>query len=46
MDLCIGVGNVIARIGSRILHLDRRWEKFVIACTIFQNVRIMLEREC
>ena len=33
-----GVGFVVAKIGSRILRLDRQWEKFVIACTIFQNV--------
>ena len=34
----VGVGYVIARAGSRILRLDRQWEKFVVACTIFQNV--------
>jgi hypothetical protein len=43
--LFIGVGYVVAKIGSKILHLDRRWEKFVIACSIFQNVLITCERE-
>jgi hypothetical protein len=34
----VGVGYIVARIGSRLLHLDQEWEKFVVACTIFQNV--------
>lgn len=38
-----GVGHVIARTGSRILRLDRQWEKFVTACTIFQNVHFKFE---
>jgi predicted permease len=38
LRVMVGVGYVIARAGSRILRLDRQWEKFVVACTIFQNV--------
>jgi auxin efflux carrier family protein len=36
----VGVGFVVAKIGSRLLKLDRQWEKFVTACTIFQNVHL------
>jgi hypothetical protein len=36
--LIVGVGFVVARVGSRVLGLDRQWTKFVVACTIFQNV--------
>jgi auxin efflux carrier family protein len=33
-----GVGFAIARAMSRVMRLDQKWEKFVVACTIFQNV--------
>lgn len=33
-----GVGYTMARIASRIGRLDSQWTKFVVACTIFQNV--------
>ena len=36
--LTVGVGFVVARVGSRVMGLDRQWTKFVVACTIFQNV--------
>jgi len=36
--LTVGVGFVVARVGCRVMGLDRQWTKFVVACTIFQNV--------
>jgi len=42
--LTVGVGFVVARVGSRVMGLDRQWTKFVVACTIFQNVQRELTR--
>jgi auxin efflux carrier family protein len=45
MFISVGVGFVVARVGSRMLGLDRQWTKFVVACTIFQNVHDGLAEE-
>jgi len=38
--LVCGVSWIVAKTGSRLSGIGRKWEKFVISCCMFQNVCI------